>query len=90
MINPRDPQVTQLADEIVEMYRRVYAFDLDLDKASATLQREPKARGVSRETYKAAKVLGRPRTVELFLDYIERLNEAAWERLQHLDERGDT
>ena len=37
----------------------------------------------------AAKVLARPRTAKLFLGYIERLNEAAWERFRHLDERGD-
>jgi hypothetical protein len=81
MTDPLDPHVTQLAEAIVEMHRRVYALDLDLADAYAELWREQQAQGVSRETFRAAIVLARPRTAALFIDYGERLSEAAMERL---------
>lgn len=78
-----NPQLSQLVDAIVEMHRRVYAFDLDLDNAVAELWREQQAKGVSRKTFHAATVLARSRTVEFFKDYVKQANEGALERLDH-------
>ena len=81
MTEGHDPQVIELADAIVEMYRRIYAFDLDLNHVSAEFWREQQAKGVGRETYNAAKLLARPRVDALFQDYVRALPGGVMEAL---------
>ena len=79
-------QLAHVADAIVEMYRKVYELDLNIDEAYTALWHEQKAQGVSWETFQAAKELARPHCDELFMDYTRRFAEAARERFFNPDE----
>jgi len=50
------------------------------------LWREQQAQGVSGQTFRAAIILARPRSAELFMDYVTRVTEAGLERFRDLDQ----
>jgi hypothetical protein len=50
------------------------------------LWREQQAQCVSGQTFRAAIILARPRSAELFMDYVTRVTEAGLERFRDLDQ----
>ena len=82
-----DPAVIpMLAEEMVAACRKAYGFDGEIEAPVRDLWRKYQAQGVSLETWKAAKNAARPRTSELFKDWLRRVGEASEEFFRRLDD----